>query len=715
MTNDPQAQQRPLSCYRGLSFLFGATICLGAFLLFQVQPLEGKIVLPWFGGTPMVWTTCLLFYQALLLAGYLYAHALVRFRPRVQASLHMLLLGLCIAGMAMLYRHSGTPIVPADSWKPVDSSTPAWRILRILLFTIGLPYFVLSTTSSLLQAWFSRLHAGCSPYRFYALSNVGSFVGLVTYPVLVEPALRLRQQAGLWTVGFGIYALVCAACAVVLLRRAGRLPLSDAPRSIGAESTLTRPSCARMLAWLVLAAVPVAMMMATTNQMSADVAPIPLLWILGLGIYLLSFVLAFSTPITRAQAGLALLMFPAAFVTWYALDHTLELGIAVQLGIHAAVLFLACTLCHGEVYRLRPHPEFLTLFYLPVALGGVIGGLSVAVIAPALFSGYWEFHLALAAATGVAALVLLAASGPRRQAAIIPIAGAFLVLLVLLHSDIRTQRRDALTTTRNFYGALRVLRREVRPGVHIHSLMHGRICHGLQYDRGKPSLRPTAYFGEHTGIGLAFEHLRNRQQVTARPPRVGLLGLGIGTLCAYGRRGDTMRYYEINPEVERIARDTRYFTYLRDCPASVEVVPGDARISLQRELQAAQPQSYDLLVLDVFSGDAVPTHLLTVEAVGIYLSHLRADGVLAMHISNAYLDLEPVAFALARAAGLEAIVIRTPGDKQTTMDAKWILLTRSGKLPDASRISHCVVPPDTIPEVAPWTDDFCSLYQAIRL
>ncbi len=697
--------------------LFALTIFTGAFLLFQVQPLIGKYILPWFGGGPGVWTTCMLFFQTLLVGGYAYAHVASRLKPRVQAIVHLLLLA---AALALL------PITPADVWKPQGGENPTLRILILLTVSLGLPYFVLSSTGPLVQQWFSRTHPGRSPYRLYALSNAGSLLALVTYPFLVESYLTRKTQATVWAWGLVGYAVVSALCAARLWKSEGEREKAEAgltehatrntqPAPVEPHPTLApRPSPLDPLLWLLLPACASVLLLATTNKLCQDTTVIPFLWVLPLALYLLSFIICFDNPrwYARLPFGLALVAALAA-LSWIIFRGSDKL-LWRLLTVYGGGLFVCCMVCHGELYRLKPEPRRLTGFYLMIAVGGALGGLFVAVAAPLVFKSYRELQWGL---LGCGLLFLLVCVRDRRGAwnaatlrdwrgwgsIGLALVATILATTLWLH---REKATGVLYTSRNFYGVLRVLEQRANdPKGHTLGLMHGRIWHGWQFVDPEQVRWPTLYFSQRSGVGLALGAL------PAGWHRIGVVGLGIGTLAAYAEAGDYVRYYEINPEVHRIAASR--FTCLAKCPGKVEVVTGDARLSLERE----PPQQFDLLVLDAFSSDAIPAHLLTVESFAIYQRHLTTNGIIAAHISNWYLDLEPVLVNLARHFNYHlAVVEHIPtGDQWWLLPSLWILLSRDAGILNSPELRAASRPEQPGSErVSLWTDDFTSVFQVLR-
>ena len=808
---------------------YAFTIFTGAFLLFQVQPLMGKYILPWFGGGPGVWTTCLMFFQVLLLGGYAYAHFTTRWlRPRAQVIVHLVLLAGAVALL---------PITPSESWKPRGDGNPTLQILALLTVSLGLPYFVLASTGPLLQHWFSRTQPGRSPYRLYALSNAGSLLALVSYPFFVESHFARGLQVRLWAWGLVVYAVACGFCALRLWQTAGgprsrvqgpqSAEPSHASRVTHNGSLPPGPSPLTLLLWLLLPACASVLLMAITNKLCQDVAAVPFLWVIPLALYLLSFIICFDNPRWYVRVPFTLGFVAALAGICWALFYGSDLSVYKQLALYSGGLFICCMVCHGELYRLRPDPRYLTTFYLLIAAGGALGGLLVAVVAPLVFQDYYELHCGLwlcgllffiicvTAKTAVESTVhgpqstvksseskvpgseplvqsskfkvqsskfsiwrflprlarsfldpayewrwlactlpLLVFFGldrffarfgqdlgaaPNRSFLVLRVA-AWGLLVVLVASWIaRGKFRNfrywrglscawlflglvalgvalwmqgiksgggVVYMSRNFYGVLTVYEyRQNDPKSHYFLLRHGRITHGLQFTDPEQARWPTAYYGKESGIGLALDAL------PAAPRRLGLVGLGAGTLTSYSRPGDYVRIYEINPEVYRLA--TNQFSYLHQSTGSVEVALGDARLSLERE----PPQRFDLLALDAFSSDAIPVHLLTREAFELYQRHVKTNGVIAVHISNHYLDLEPVVANLAREFQYRITLIDydETEDEWWLYPSTWALLTKDESrltLPELSFGARSVS--SKAPKVPLWTDDFTSVFQILK-
>jgi spermidine synthase len=670
---------------------FALSIFLSAFLLFQIQPMIGKFILPWFGGTPAMWSTAMLFFQAALTGGYAYAYWLVK-RPK-QGRIHMVLLGVTLALLIMLGFLWTSPITPSAGLRPASVDFPVFHIFLILTVSVGLPYFVLAANGPLMQAWFSRIFPERSYARLYALSNFGSLLGLLVYPILLEPSLTLKQQGWSWTGGFVIFALVVGA-----LSFRARDEHGVKVRASKAE----KPSPSMRLMWIILSGMASLFLLSVTNQVSQEVAVIPFLWIIPLAIYLLSFILAFSDSRWYDRRIYAFLFSLASLATLWVLIRADTLNVFIQIAIYSLLLFLATMICHGELYRLRPHADHLTSFYLMVSLGGAAGGIFVNLVAPFIFTGYWEFYLSWLLTVILLDVMLWPdfSGQVKLQSRVMTV--SFLIGIVILSFGLNNYGR-ALFAERNFYGVIRV--RSGEEGAI--SMIHGVTVHGIQFvdDRA----HPTTYYVQDSGVGLL---LLNHPQ-RGREMHVGVLGLGTGTLAAYAQDGDIYRYYEINPVVVRLAEgEGDFFTFLHDSKADTTVVLGDARISLEQE----QPQNFDVLVLDTFSSDSIPVHLVTKEAFALYLKHLKPDGVIAAHISNRHLDLRPVFWRLSQEFGLDIVQVNRPASEgKDTFSSEWILLTRNPALLEIPEIkSHAISFEGYSSPIKLWTDDYSNLFQILK-
>lgn len=670
--------------------LHAATVFLSAFLLFLVQPLLAKQILPWFGGAAIVWTLCMVFFQLLLLLGYAYAHWLAsHVRPPRQAVVHLALLA---ASLALL------PIVPDASWKPRGGDNPVAGILGLLFATVGLPYFLLSSTSPLVQDWYARARPGASPYRLFALSNFASLLALLGYPFLFEPWFTSAQQSKGWSVAHGLFAVLCGA----LAWKSRTLPAKDAEGGAPAVGDgEPRPGARSISLWLALSTLASVMLLAVSNHLTQNIPSIPLLWVVPLAIYLLTFILCFEgRDWYRPTLYLGSLVWVLCVMAWFIADTSLQFLLVWQIAVFTAGLFFVCMFCHGELARRRPGPRHLTLFYLVVSLGGVLGGVLVGIVAPVTLPGYLELALAL-----VAVAFLAAGMNLQRPLPVV----ALLVAVACVASGALAWRihnftEDTVYIVRNYYGVLRVKENQASPGdpdSRYRSLVHGAILHGEQWLSEKYRRSATTYYKTTSGIGrtlVAYE---------GKPIRVGVIGLGAGSLAVYADADDVYRFYEINPAVVKIANT--WFTYLKDSPGKMEVVLGDARLSLEREA----PQHFDVLAVDAFSGDSIPVHLITREAVELYLRHMKPDGVIAFHVSNRFLDLKPVLLAIAEKLGLEYAFLHEPGeDSGTTSD--WVLITRNKPFTLKPAIVAITEPVAPRPDWRLWTDDFNNLYQVFR-
>ncbi|MCX7892313.1 MAG: fused MFS/spermidine synthase [Burkholderiales bacterium] len=675
--------------------LFAAAILASAFLLFEVQPLIARIILPWFGGSAAVWGACMVFFQVALVAGYAYAHLVAsRLRPRLQGVVHLALLAASLAAL---------PVLPADSWKPATAGDPTWRILALLAAVVGLPYFLLSTTGPLVQAWFARAHPGRSPYRLYALSNLGSMLALLSYPLAVEPFLATRAQAHAWSAGYGLVVALVGALAAGLLR------LPDAAPRVAPLPGARRPGARDRLGWFTLAAVPSVLLLAITHHLTQNISPMPFLWVVPLALYLLSFILAFAGDRWyRRAVFLPLAAALAAGMAWTLADEHKNTSIWILIPLFCAGLFAAAMACHGELARARPQPRHLTGYYLVISLGGAAGGVFVALLAPSLFPDYYELPLGLAALVAIVAWVVrreARAALPRRRAlAAAAAAGLAAAGIVLALAWQRVEvASESVMMARNFYGTVRVLDSGSGEAAQ-RALLHGTINHGKQFLAPGRVAWPTTYYGPDSGVALAIAATRGDA-----PHRVGLVGLGTGTLTAYSRPGDLYRAYEINPLVARVAREQ--FRFLANAAGAVEVVIGDARLAMEGE----PDQRYDVLALDAFSSDAIPVHLLTREAFATYLRHLRPGGVLALHISNRYLDLAPQVRSLAAHFGKHAVKVEADGDDAAgTYENTWVLVVDSPETLARLGLADAGAPLDGGAAVRVWTDDYSNLLGLAR-
>jgi hypothetical protein len=701
--------------------IYALTIFLSAFLLFQVQPIIAKSILPWFGGSAAVWTTCMLFFQMELLLGYAYAHFTIhRLDPKKQAKLHMILLAICVVLM---------PIVPKDYLKPVGGSDPTFGILALLAVTVGLPYMLLSTTGPLVQAWFARANKGAVPYRLFALSNLGSMIALLTYPPLVEPYLSTRFQANAWSTGFIVFVVLCSFAAL----KSSKFPSLTSEPAENSDSGAP-PAITSKIFWIALAACPSMLMLAVTTHLTQDVASIPFLWLVPLTIYLLSFILTFDATHWYPRNLFLVLLAPAlggmAYMQWTDggvetienLLHSIgdkygvktlidaDLGIKTIIAVFALALFICCMVCHGELSRRRPAPKYLTSFFLMLSIGGAVGGLFVGLVAPYMFKANFELPLAIMFCGVLAFLVSLEEEGMTpweslRSMSSIAMAFGVLGLCIFLGRSMRDSVGGFRVVERNFYGMLRV-RQTGQPNEWnaFRTLMHGSINHGEQWINPSRRREPTSYYCSETGIGRA---IRLRQ--TGVPQRVGVLGLGSGTMAVFGRKGDYYRFYEINPLVPPLANSE--FSFVPDSEAKVEIAMGDGRLSLESE----PDQNFDILMMDAFSGDSIPVHLCTREAFQLFFRHLKPNGVLAMHISNKYLNLEPVIARLAKDLGKHAMTVESSQSADgNCFSTTFVLVANTPAVFNDIALRGAGAAAELDPKVGVWTDNYSNLYRILK-
>jgi hypothetical protein len=685
--------------------IFAATVFLSAFLLFAVQPMVAKFLLPSFGGAAAVWSTCLVFFQLLLLAGYAYAHFLrTKLSPIAQRWTH---LGVLAISLVFL------PPVPSVHPLADPSATPIWELLRSLTVSLAIPFFALSATAPLLMEWFRQSHPNKSAHRLYAFSNAGSLLALLAYPAFLEPEFTRTNQARLWSAGLVIFLLACALVAWRSRQPAMLAPSADLSEPAPQSKIKNQKSKITWL-WLALPACSTGLLLALTNQLSQDVTPMPLLWVAPMAVYLLTFILCFEGPRSYKRG----LFIPAAFASFlllaWLLDQGYLQGFWLQVGGYLTILFLGCMLCHGELYRLRPENQHLTAYYLALSAGGALGGIFVALAAPVLFRTLLETPILIVAIACLTTVILWREKTQWSYRLVSPTSAALtgtILIALSLGFVLHDLRRESIYFTRSFYGAYRVKEGPtllldgtdypLTPGP-ARVLYSGQIYHGLQFLDPEAARIPTTYYCEEEGLGVAF-----RELPAATNRNIGAIGLGAGTLAAYGKPGDHIRFYELNPDVLRVAR--AYFTFLRNSSADVDVVLGDGRLSLQRE----QNQNLDLLVLDAFAGDSIPVHLLTEEAMRVYQRHLKPDGVMAFHISNSHLDLEPVVRALAGKCGLQAVLVPPSlvDPKDGKLPSVWMLLSANADFFRRPAIQQLLAFSSTPPRRQPilWTDDYSSI------
>ena len=715
--------------------LFVVAILASAFLIFLVQPMVGKRILPWFGGVPSVWTLCLAFYQTTLFFGYAYAHLLVRFAtPKLQLGIHAIFIVAALAAM---------PVLPGDTWKPIgQAASPSLYIFQMLTSNVALPFLVLASTGPLVQAWFARSYPNRSPYPLYAVSNIGSFAALLAYPFLLEPRLPLSTTGAIWTYSFAATAAAVLCCAWVAIRSSVAASHSAGPGTDcdpAPDNDLDRLGVGRVALWCLLPGCAVILLMGTTNSVCLDTASLPFLWIMPLAVYLFTFILCFSSErVYRPTPYLVVVII--AMIPTVGLPVMERLGLAMagsliqsvylQISAYCALLFGGCMVMHGELYRMRPDPRSLTTFYLCVSGGGALGGLAVGLLAPVVLDGYYELGigLLLAAVLYLAATALVARAseggGSRRWrwSAAAPL--SIILLMLAMWPAGSVYSKDTVYQGRTFFGVLRVLDMQDATPPMWHFLS-GTTLHGVQFKESHLQHLSTTYYGQATGVGLALA-----AQPPDRPMEVGVVGLGIGTLAAFGREGDSFRFYEIDPAVVDIARDSEYFTYLSDTAADVEVVIGDARLTIEDEQEQGGSQEFDYLIVDAFSSHAIPIHLMTLEAFEIYAKSLAPDGIMAVHVSSRHFDLMPLVARAGFEVGLDTLYVRTAiAPYRQSRPSNWVLLSSDPTRLKAlgkdlrKRVKSIGLPPRhlnmsqpserEIRKTALWTDDYSDLFGAL--
>jgi len=696
-----------------VAWVLAGTVFLSAFLLFQVQPLISKAILPWFGGSPSVWTTCMIFFQSLLVAGYAYSHGLNRSLNRWRNFiLHSML--LVVAAFLL-------PVVPGVAWKPTDGQQPVVRILMLLTATVGLPYLMLASSGPLLQTWFSQLFPNRSPYRLYALSNAGSLLALLTYPWFVETNLSIQQQGWWWGILFLCYA-AAVVCLNWIVASGETVPVVWDPSTHQERSVPID-----WLHWIALPALATIALLSVTNHLCRDVAVVPFLWIAPLVIYLLSFIATFEWErFYSRRNGNRCLVFATLLVLATFFDQNIQsfvrsIGLdwkisswlrkpIVEIPICLFWLFCICVVCHGEAVRRKPPSHQATRFYLSLSAGGAIGGIFVGIVCPMIMNHYWEFHGSLFLGSFVAATLLSQelTRFTRTSSRFHPILSKALPVGTILAGAalLPTAWSDpVLARKRGFYGVISV--RELdrdQPLHHGRGLYNGKILHGFQFLDPSRKNAATTYYGPSSAPDAVIQYLKGIQKRL----HIGVVGLGVGTIASYLAAEDRLCYYEIDPLV--IEMQDQFFTYYKDCPADKQIVLGDARIQMERQ----EPQEFDAIFVDAFSGDAIPVHLLTIEAMDVYEKHLAIGGVVAFHISNRYLNLHPVIDGLAKSKGLHSIRLHTTKSEGShTTASDWIVLTKDPLLEEQPPFDLLRIPLDASSPLR-WTDQSSSLWDVLR-
>jgi spermidine synthase len=771
---------------------YALSIFLSAFLVFVVELLIGKFILPWFGGTPSVWTTCLMFFQLILLGGYAYSYWVAGIKkPLKQRNTHIALLVVSLIWIGVFAILWGSPLLPSANLRPEDSSLPVFRIVLLLFLSIGLPFFILSANGPLVQAWFSRVFPKARTYRLYSLSNFGSLLGLVTYPILIEPYFNLKNQAIIWSIGFLSFAILTVFCAIMAARICNSKK-STAPKKTKAVKTAGTvkekklSSVFSRILWVILPACASVMLMASTNQMCQEVAVIPFLWVLPLVLYLLSFIIAFDNEKWYRRSIFLPAFALAAIGSCYILSMGYSSSIILQISVYCFTIFICAMVCHGELARLKPGMNHLTLFYLLVSTGGALGGIFVAIAAPLFFPGFWEFQIGLWLIALLILLLLLREKeswiyrkypwpavlvlftfvllkwiwdqydsfdslneflsilfdngffpilffgilllfavdffltrkiGKRIPwIAVSSLSASVIILGWTLGGDIKKMNNEAVKTVRNFFGVLTIQEFDVKnPLLHRLILKHGQISHGMQYQASNKKKIITTYYHHASGIGRAI--ITHPKYTPKKNIRIGVIGLGVGTIAAYGRPGDYFRFYEINPLVAEASFGKKAsFSFLNNCKGKVDLIMGDARISMERELKENKRQNFDIVAVDAFSSDSIPVHLLTKEAIEIYFKHLNRDtGILAIHITNRHLNLQPIVWQLTDTIGLKAVLIDDDSNTPVEWGSTWMLLSKNKKILNNPIIANALSKREkSDKKFRMWTDDYSNLFQIIK-
>ena len=715
------------------ALFFYIPILLASTLLFLIQPLIGKHLLPLFGGTSYVWTTAMLFFQTALLLGYYYTYSLTKLRPRTQAIIHTILLFTCICFIVYFNIQKTTAILAPLEYLLPTHFPPILQAMLLLVTSIGLPYFLLSTTSTLLSKWHYALFPTKSPYPLYAISNTGSLLAIVAYPFILEPLASTKTLAQFWTLFFLLTCLLLIASSVLIFRVAKKENIMLTKSSVKLKRKSNSPPDRKTyIGWLLLAAASSFTLLSTTNILTQSVAPLPFLWLLPLGIYLVTFSASFQQlrPVNSTLFALcSLILAPFCFL----FTITIVPNFILTVSLFSVFLFCSFMVYHTGLYLKRPHPKHLEKFYLTIALGSALGSALVAIAAPLLLPGLWEFQISLLITLIVSLFSLNKYRFPS-VAQLNTIASfdfhhgiktklkAMIVIVILLGSSalflffirLAFQNKNAkhtLTSLRSFYGLVSVKESASKSGK-IRLLLHGRINHGLQYTEPTKAQASTSYYGLESGAGVALKKYREINKQDSEKIRMGVIGLGVGTLAIYGQNRDDIRFFEINPDVEYLAR--KYFTYLNNSLAATDVVIGDGRLLLEAEEQkGADP--YDVLVLDAFSDDAIPVHVITKEAFMVYKSRLKKNGIIVANISNSYLDLTPVIKQLAIHHEMEYAIISDDGNPTRNLaPSLWAILTTNKSFLNDSVFKDKRIPNSEIKDLKLWTDNYSNLFNVLR-
>ena len=691
--------------------LFAITIFISSFLLFLVQPIIAKQILPWFGGTSAVWTTCLTFFQVALLLGYMYSDWIQRFSPKKQGIFHCIV--ICVSLIFL-------PIIANPDWKPINSEEPIIHILGLLFFTIGLPYFVLSTTGPLLQSWFARENKfseeSKKTYRLFALSNLASIIGLLMYPFAIETWITLSAQAITWSIFYFLFAVFAILTALRVVRSNALSQSSSTLIPEAIEEKLDRVVIGRQdkFLWIFLPFIATSLLLAISNHITQNIASIPFLWVFPLTLYLLTFVVVFEGRggrgwYERPLVLIVVLIF-TAMMAWGLIAENGVLSVKYAAPLYIFGLFFICLFCHGEVALRKPPTEHLTQFYLSISIGGALGGFFVSIISPLIFSFYWELPLILLISCITFLWMSLYLHTKWQKVIYLLLTVACLsVTAYFCQTYYFNFKNNSLLSDRNFYGTLRVSETKyLDQDTIVRRLVHGVIMHGTQDMSDLGRTKPTSYYIPSSGVGITL--LKKAEE--KKNLKVGIVGLGTGTLLTYGRSGDEYRIYEINPEVIQVAKNS--FTYIKDSAASISYALGDARLVLEREL----PNQFDVLIIDAFSSDSIPIHLITQEAFNLYTKHIKADGVIVFHVSNRYLNLPPVLNQLVSNSPYHAILVRNeepdPNPFDLSSSSEWIIISKNNDFLNSKEFLNSKQEIEPIPSLRLWSDNFSNLFQILK-
>lgn len=676
--------------------LFSLTTFLSSFLLFTVQLIVGKRILPWFGGVASVWTTTMLFFMFFLFLGYLYVSFISRLTKHLQIKIHLSIVGLSFLLASFNYFRYHTLILPNPDWISAITQSPSSQILILVIASLGLPYFLLSTTSTLLQYWFVQANPTKSPFFLYVISNIGSFLGLLFYPFVIESKLTLTSQENQWLILFAVYILLMIGISKIIGKPSVKM----------VKSKLQLVSKTQIIHWTTLSAISNIALLATTSHITQSISPVPFLWIVPLALYLVSFIIAFSGSQWYSRQFHFVLMLASVFGAVLVTSKAIYLPYWTSLTVILTALFMVNLVCHAELFKNRPRPESLVPFYIAIAFGGVLAALFCAILAPSAFPDFWELPLSFLFSVLVYIVVMIITVDRVPVGVQHIIVGALLFFLILnrfqyLYLPInQSPYSQEIYKSRNFYGLLTITDQNNPNSTPVRYLTNGIIEHGNQRLTAPESSEPTSYYTRDSGVGLAIDNHPKRQ--AKQPMRIGVIGLGAGTMAAYCQSGDYFRFYEINPDVIEISR--KYFTYLSQCQsngAELDIVLGDARLSLAKEKELGALQKFDVLVVDAFTDDAIPVHLITKESIELFASHLTDGGLIAFHISNQFLTLDKVLNQASQTMGLYSTI--HDSNSQWYLVSPWLL-----------KAPFQLTSPTVTQEIKLWTDDYSNILEVMR-